>query len=182
MALERNSAQDTPWVAETAYVHPTATLIGNVVVEGKVFIGPNAVIRADEPADDGTVAPIIVGEEANVQDGVVIHALGGTSVRIGRRSSIAHAAVIHGPCEIGADCFVGFNSVVYMATLGDGVIVMHQSLVEGVTIPAGLHVPSMTGVRGDEDLSKLAPATPDVVAFAKKVCQTNVFLAKAGRS
>ena len=182
MGLEPNSAGDSPRVARTAYVHPTATLIGNVLVEGKAFVGPHAVLRADEPGADGTVCPVVVCEGANVQDGVVVHALGGTGVSIGPDSSAAHAAVIHGPCEIGPDCFVGFGSVVFDATLVRGVIVMHRALVEGVTIPPGLCVPSMTAVRCAEEVRRLAPATPELVAFAAKVARTNVLLAEAARS
>ena len=82
MGLESNSAGDSPTIASTAFVHPTATLIGRVSVNGRAFVGPHAVLRADEPGADGTVQPIVVGEEANVQDCVVVHALGGTEVKI----------------------------------------------------------------------------------------------------
>jgi len=179
MGLESNPAGDWPKIAPTAYVHHTATLIGSVVVEDKAFVGPHAVLRADELGADGTVWPVVVCEGANVQDCVVVHALGGTGVRIGVDSSVAHAAVIHGPCEIGADCFVGFNSVVFNATLVRGVIVMHHALVEGMTIPPGRCVPSMTPVRCVEDVHGLAPATPEMIAFAKNVARTNVLLAEA---
>ena len=182
MKLEPNSVGDLPQVASTAYVHDTATLIGNVVIGEDTFIGPCAVIRADETGPDGTVAPIVVGDGANVQDHVVIHALGGTAVTIGNSASLAHAAVIHGPCEIGTGCFVGFNSVVFKTTLKDNVVVLHQALVEGVTIPEGLHVPSMTAVGNEDDVQSLTPATPDLLAFAKKVARTNVALAQAGLS
>ena len=146
MGLEPNPAGDFPRVAPTAYVHPTATLIGRVNIKGKVFVGPHAVLRADEPGPYEMVEPIVVGEGANIQDGVVVHALGGTGVRIGPGTSVAHSAVIHGPCEVGSDCFVGFGSVVFNATLGDGVVVMHRALIEGVTIPSARHVPSGAAV------------------------------------
>lgn len=179
--VESNHAGDTPRVASSAYVHASAVLIGNVVVEDRVFIGPNAVVRADESGPGGKVAAIVIEQEANVQDGVVIHALGGADVRIGRGSSLAHAAVVHGPCDVGADCFVGFNSVVFKASLAAGVIVMHQALVEGVTIPRGRLVPSMTAVRNDEDVRRLAPAPPELSEFARGVRRVNVFLAEASR-
>ncbi|MBC8875918.1 MAG: carbonate dehydratase [Planctomycetes bacterium] len=178
MGLEQNSVGDFPEVAETAFVHGTATLIGHVVVQERVFIGPNAVLRADEPSPDGTVKPVVICEDANVQDCVVVHALAGTRVSIGRDSSVAHSVVIHGPCQIGSNCFVGFNSVVFKATLGDGVVVMHQSLVESVTVPPGLYVPSMTPVRGEADIGCLTPASPDMIAFAREVSRTNVLLAR----
>lgn len=177
--VEPNHAGDMPRIATTAYVHASAVLIGNVVVEDRVFIGPNAVIRADEPGPDGKVGTIVVEQEANVQDGVVIHALGGTDVRIGQGSSLAHAAVVHGPCDVGGDCFLGFNSVVFKASLAGGVIVMHQAMVEGVTIPRGKFVPSMTAVRNEEDVLRLGPAPPELSGFAREVRRINVFLAEA---
>jgi len=180
MGLEPNHKGDFPAIAPTAFVHDTATLIGHVSIGGGCFIGPHAVLRADEHGPDGTVEPIIVGEEANVQDCVVIHALGGTAVKIGPRSAIAHAAIIHGPCEIGTGCFVGFGAVVFKATLGNGVMVMHRALVEGVAVPSGLCVPSMAVVNSQQHVRSLAPATPEMASFAKEVVQTNKSLAEAG--
>jgi carbonic anhydrase/acetyltransferase-like protein (isoleucine patch superfamily) len=182
MGIEANVGGDYPEVATTAYVHPTATVIGRVQIGERVFIGPHAVVRADEPGPDGTVGPVVIGEAANIQDCVVIHAIGGTGVTIGARTSIAHGAVVHGPCRIGAGCFVGFNSVVFRATLGDGVVVMHQSLVEGVEVPAGFLAPSMTAVRSASDVLGLERVPTETVAFAENVVDVNVFLAEAGRS
>ena len=59
MGLESNSAGDSPRIAPTAFVHPTATVLGNVSVEARAFIGPYAVLRADEPGPDGSVQPIV---------------------------------------------------------------------------------------------------------------------------
>jgi len=160
-------------------VCPSATIVGKVEIGAKVFVGPNAVIRADEPGPDGVVESILVRERANIQDGVIIHALGGSRVVIGRGSSLAHGAVVHGPCRVGDDCFIGFNSVVFKASLGEGVIVMHQCLVEGVNVPAGMCVPSMTAVITDNDVSRLGPPAPDLVEFARRVRDTNVGLTEA---
>ncbi|HLA85950.1 MAG TPA: hypothetical protein VJL29_14255 [Thermoguttaceae bacterium] len=177
MILEPNAAGHFPEIAPTARIHSTAVVIGRVRIGRRVFIGPHAVIRADETSTEGTVEPIVIGEKSNVQDCAVIHALGGTGVTIGPRTSIAHAAVIHGPCKIGARCFVGFHSVVFHASLGDGVVVMHQALVEGAAIGEGLYVPSTTAVRCIEDVSQLGPTTPEVVAFTEKVITANLLLA-----
>jgi carbonic anhydrase/acetyltransferase-like protein (isoleucine patch superfamily) len=179
MSLESNAVGDRPEVAATAFVHPSATLIGKVAVKRGAFIGPGAVLRADEPGPDGTVSPITVGEYSNVQDCAVVHALGGTEVTIGARSSVAHAAVVHGPCKIGAECFIGFNSVVFNAVLDTGVIVMHQALVENIDIPAGLLVPSKACVRCEEDLRHLQPPSPEIINFARNVARTNTSLAQA---
>ncbi|MHB8974256.1 MAG: LbetaH domain-containing protein [Pirellulaceae bacterium] len=179
MGLEANVAGHRPEVAPTAYVHPAATVIGRVRVGDHAFVGPHAVIRADEAGPDGTIEPIDIGECANVQDCAVIHALGGTGVTIGQGTSIAHAAVIHGPCKIGGGCFIGFNSVVFRATLRDGVVVMHQALVEGVVVPEGLLVPSMTAVHCEADVRRLMCVTADVVAFVARVSHANVCLTQA---
>ena len=178
MSIEPNIQGDYPRIDATAFVHSSAVLIGKVQVGPRVFIGPQAVLRADEPDDDGQVVPIVVGEGINIQDGVVIHALGGTGVTIGVGTSIAHGAIVHGPCTLGTDCFVGFNAVVYNATLGDGVVVMHQVLVEGVAVPDGVHIPSMAAVRCEADVLRLEPVTTDVVTFAERVRLTNTRLAK----
>lgn len=178
MALEPDLTGWFPEVAPTAYVHPTATIIGRVYVGERVFIGPNAVLRADETGPDGTVEPIVIGDGANVQDCVVIHALGGTGVTIGPRTSIAHAAVIHGPCEIGAGCFVGFQSVVFRATLGDGALVMHKALVESAHVPAGFFVPSMAAICGPDGALLLSRAPRELVHFAERVARANLRLAE----
>ena len=62
MDLETNSARHYPEIAPTAYVHPTATVIGWVRVGDDAFVGPQAVIRADEAGPDRTIEPIVIGE------------------------------------------------------------------------------------------------------------------------
>lgn len=178
--LYRNHAGNKPVVAATATIHPSAVVIGNVQIGERVFVGPNAVIRADEPCPQGKVEAIIIEAEGNIQDGVIIHALGGSPVHIGKGTSVAHGAVIHGPCKLGEKCFIGFKTVVFRAELGDGVVIQHQALVEGVTIPAGRHVPSMFSVLTEEDVRNLPAVTPELTAFAEKVRKTNVFLAEVG--
>ena len=177
--IHTNHAGQAPKVDQTAYIHPSAVVIGNVQIGEKVFVGPNAVIRADEPCAEGKVEAIVIESEANIQDGVIIHALGGSPVRIAKGASLAHGAVVHGPCDVGEGCFIGFRSVVFKASLGRGVVVQHLALVEDVTIPEGLHVPSMSAVLTEEDVRRLSPASPELAAFAEKVRRTNIFLAEA---
>lgn len=176
--IQKNHAGNKPRIAETAFIHPSAVVIGNVQIGENVFVGPNAVIRADEPCTEGNVEAIIIESEANIQDGVIIHALGGTPVRIGKGASLAHGAVVHGPCDVGENCFIGFKSVVFKSFLGRGVVVLHQALVEGVTVPEQVHVPSMTAVMTEDDVRALQPASSELAAFADKVRKINVFLAE----
>ncbi len=180
MSIEKNHAGNYPRISRTAYIHHSAILIGNVMVGKRVFVGPQAVIRADEPGTNGHVEPIIIEDGSNVQDGVTLHALGGSELRIGRNTSLAHGVLVHGPATIGKKCFVGFNSVVFDAELGDGCILWHDVLVEGVQIPKGLYVPSRMTLRAPQDLKTLKHAEKRKVEFAKKIADTNEWLALQG--
>ena len=177
--IRRNPRGDWPEIAETAYIDPTAILCGRVIVEEDVFVGPYAVIRADETDRHGHLEPIRIGRGSNIQDGVVLHSLSGAAVTVGYRTSIAHRSIVHGPCTVGDDVFVGFNSVLFNCTIGDSVVVRHNAVVEGCVLPAGFHVPSTTSVRCDADLAGIPQVTGDVSAFAREVAATNVGLARA---
>ncbi|MEG6673260.1 carbonate dehydratase, partial [Pseudomonas aeruginosa] len=79
----------------------TAIICGKVIIQANVFVGPSAVIRADEVDADGGMHPIVIGANSNIQDGVVIHSKSGAAGTIGEHSSIAHRSIVHGPCEVG---------------------------------------------------------------------------------
>ena len=133
-SLRANPNGDMPEVDSTAYVEPSAQIIGKVRIGAEVYVGPNAVIRADESDGGGEVEPIEIGAQCNIQDGVIIHALVGTKVTIGRRTSLAHGCIVHGPCTLGNGCFVGFGAVVYNAALADGVFLGAGCVVQGVDL------------------------------------------------
>ena len=82
-----------PIVHDSSFVDPTAILCVRVIVNENVFIGPYAVIRADEVDENGHMEPILIGANSNIQDSVVIHSKSGAAVTIGERTSIAHRAV-----------------------------------------------------------------------------------------
>ncbi len=179
--IRRNPRGDIPVIAETAFVDPTAIVCGLVVVEDDVFIGPYAVIRADETTSDGGMEPIRIGASSNIQDGVVIHSKSGAAVSIGSRTSIAHRSIVHGPCSIGDDVFVGFNSVLFNCTVGSRCAIRHNSVIEGCHLPEGFHVPSTTTLHSDSDMNQIEQVTFDVSAFSEDVASTNVTLARAYR-
>lgn len=93
-----------PVVDPTAYVHPSAVLIGDVIVGPGCYVGPLASLRGD-------FGRIILEEGANVQDTCVMHGFPGTDTIVGRNGHIGHGAVLHG-CRIGEDALVGINAVV----------------------------------------------------------------------
>jgi carbonic anhydrase/acetyltransferase-like protein (isoleucine patch superfamily) len=179
--IRRNPRGDWPEVAESAFIDPTAIICGRVVIEDEVFIGPYAVIRADEVNESGGLEPILIRKGSNIQDGVVVHSKSGAAVTIGTRTSIAHRSIVHGPCTIGDDVFVGFNSVLFNCSVGKGSVIRHNSVVEGCRLPPGFHVPSTTTVHSDSDLKRIPQVTVDVTAFSEDVATTNVGLALAYR-
>ena len=180
--LRRNPSGDRPQVHESAFVDPTAILCGKIIVEADVFIGPYAVIRADEVNAQGGMEPITIGASSNVQDGVVIHSKEGAAVTIGERVSIAHRSIVHGPCQIESDVFVGFNSVLFNCHVGSGAVIRHNSVVEGCRLPERFHVPSTTTIHGDHDLAGIVQVTPDEATFSESVISANAWLARGYRA
>ena len=116
----------------TAFVAPTATLIGEVVVEAGASVWFNAVLRGD-------YGPIVVREGANVQDGSVLHAPPGIPVDIGPGATVAHLCVIHG-AHVGPEALIANHATVLDgAVIGAGSLVAAHSLVTaGTQIPAGM--------------------------------------------
>lgn len=94
----------TPVVDPTAYVHPTAVLIGDVIVAAGCYVGPLAALRGD-------FGRILLEEGANIQDTCVMHGFPDSDTVVERNGHIGHGAVLHG-CHIEADVLVGMNAVV----------------------------------------------------------------------
>ena len=147
-----NPNGDRPEIDPTAFVDPSAQIIGNIHIGPNVYVGPQAVIRADETDKEGKVHPIVIEAESNIQDGVIIHSRGGTSVTIGPRVSIAHGVIIHGPCVIGEGCFLALRSVFYRATLEDSVWVGIGSVIMRATVPSHTMIPAGSVIRYESDV------------------------------
>lgn len=176
--IRKNPSGDLPVIHPDAFVDPTAIVCGKVIVHANVFIGPYAVIRADEVNAAGEMEPIVIGANSNIQDGVVIHSKSGARVIIGESTSIAHRSIVHGPCVVGDRVFVGFNSVLFNCEIGENSVIRHNSVVEGCHVPPGFHIPSTTNVHNDEDLARIHPVPVDMSAFSEDVARTNMDLVK----
>ena len=179
--IRPNPRGDRPEIAATAFIDPTAIVCGRIVIGDDVFVGPYAVIRADETDAGGHLEPVVIGRGSNIQDGVVIHSKSGAAVTIGARTSVAHRAIVHGPCTVGDEVFIGFNSVLFNCRVGDGAMIRHNSVIEGCRLPAGFHVPSTTTIRSEADLAGIPTVSADASAFAADVAETNVRLAQGYR-
>jgi phenylacetic acid degradation protein len=126
----------TPVVHPTAFVHPTAVLIGDVIVGANCYIGPAACLRGDFGRLD-------VRAGANVQDTCVLHAFPGHDTLIEEDGHIGHGAVLHG-CIVQRNALVGMNAVVNdNAVIGESAIVAAMAFVK-----AGMIVPPRTLVAG----------------------------------
>jgi carbonic anhydrase/acetyltransferase-like protein (isoleucine patch superfamily) len=170
--IGRNTVGDTPHISNSTFVHPSALVQGNVIIEENCFIGPMAIIRADEVDESGKVQPIVIKPNCNIQDGVIIHSARGKSVQIGPEVSVTHGAIVHGPCTIEQGCLIGFNSVIYNAFLEKEVVVLHNAVVEMVTIPPRKVVPANQTIIYPEDFVHLENYSPAIESFCKKVIDT----------
>lgn len=171
--IRKNPRGDLPHIHPSAFVDPTAILCGRVIVEENVFIGPYAVIRADETDAQGSIEPIIIGAHSNIQDGVVIHSKSGAGVHIGQRTSIAHRAIVHGPCRVGNGVFIGFNSVLFNCSVEDRCVVRYNAVVDGCHLPPGFYVHSTQRIGPETDLDSLPQVPADASEFSEDVARTN---------
>jgi carbonic anhydrase/acetyltransferase-like protein (isoleucine patch superfamily) len=149
--IRPNPVGDWPRIDPTAFVDPSAQIMGNVVIGPRVYVGPLSVIRADEVDADGKVHPVVIEEDACVQDGVVIHGRSGTALRVGPRCNISHGVIVHGPAEIKADSFVAIRAVVYDSVLEESVWVGVGSIVMRARVPANTWIPAGAIIRSDHD-------------------------------
>jgi carbonic anhydrase/acetyltransferase-like protein (isoleucine patch superfamily) len=120
-----------PEIHPDAFIAPTATLIGDVVIESGASVWYGAVLRGDD-------CTIIIRENANVQDNSVLHAGPGQVCEVGPGATVAHTCVVHG-ARIGRNALLGNGSTMLDDTvLGEGAMVAAGSLVTpGTKIPDG---------------------------------------------
>ena len=127
----------TPVVDPTAYVHPSAVLIGDVIVGADCYIGPCASLRGD-------FGRIEVRAGANLQDSCVAHGFPGTDTIVGEEGHIGHGAILHG-CVIEYNALVGMNAVINdNAVIGESAIVAAMAFVKArMIVPPRMLVAGM---------------------------------------
>jgi carbonic anhydrase/acetyltransferase-like protein (isoleucine patch superfamily) len=181
-----------PDIDSTTYVHPLAAVIGNVILGKHIMVSPSASIRGDEGQ------PLYVGDDSNVQDGVVIHALETEedgepveknlyevegkkyAVHVGQRVSLAHQVQIHGPAVVEDDTFVGMKSLVFKSRVGARCVIEPGVILMGVTVPAARYVPAGSVIKTQEDADNLPEITDEypMKDMNKGVVHVNTSLAK----
>lgn len=174
--IRPNLAGDYPQIDHTALIDPSAQIIGNVKIARDVFVGPLTVIRADQRGPDGKVAPIRIDSEVSIQDNVIIHADPGASVIIGPRTSIAHGAIVHGPCTIGQECFIALRATLYKATLEDNVWIGIGAIAKLVTLQSFTRVPAGSVIRDRPEVLSLRLVSNKERKYMEEVWAANTRL------
>lgn len=126
-----------PVVHPSSFVHPKATITGNVIIGRDVYIGPGAAIRGDW-------GQIIIEDGCNVQENCTIHMFPGITIRLKKGAHIGHGAIVHG-AQIGENCLIGMNSVIMdESEIGD------ESIIGALTfVKSGSKIPRRSLVAGN---------------------------------
>jgi carbonic anhydrase/acetyltransferase-like protein (isoleucine patch superfamily) len=145
-----------PQIHPSAFLAPTAAVMGDVTLEAESSVWYQAVLRAD-------LAPIVIGAQSNVQDGTIVHVDSGFPCLVGRRVGVGHRVILHA-CVVEDECLIGMGAVLLnRVRIGTGSVV-----AAGAVIPEGMIVPPHSLVMGvpgrivrpvDEDLSKRIAST-----------------------
>ncbi len=118
-----------PVVHPSSFVHPQASVIGNVIIGKDVYVGPGAAIRGDWGG-------IVIEDGCNVQENCTIHMFPGITITLSAGAHIGHGAIVHG-ANIGRNVLIGMNSVIMdEAEIGAESIVGALSFVPAKTIIA----------------------------------------------
>lgn len=144
-----------PVVKASSFIHPNATVIGNVIIGEKVYIGPGAVIRGDW-------GQVIIEDGCNVQENCTVHMFPGKTVTLKAAAHIGHGAIIHGG-TIGKNVLIGMNSVIM-----DDVIIGDECIVGALSfVPANSHFESRSLIVGNP-AKRIKEVSDDMIAWKTK--------------
>jgi carbonic anhydrase len=187
---------EAPIIGAHTRIHPLAVVIGSVTIGERVFVAPMASVRGDEGQH------IFIGNDSNVQDGVVIHGLETFegdhelpenevemegqkySVYVGHRVSLAHQSQVHGPAKVGDDTFVGMQALLFRTEVGDHVVVEPGAKLIGVKVPPRRYVPALSIITKQAEADALPKITDDYAYrnLNDGVVRVNVQLAEASQT
>jgi carbonic anhydrase/acetyltransferase-like protein (isoleucine patch superfamily) len=161
-----------PDIGDSAFIHPLAAIIGNVIIGKKVMVSPFASVRGDEGQ------PLFVDDESNIQDGVVIHSLatdkqpgknlkdvevGQYAVYVGKGVSLAHQSQVHGPAFVGDGSFVGMQSLILNTRIGKNCVVEPGCTLMSVEVKDNRYVPAGSVIKSQADADNLPEITEGYV-------------------
>ena len=126
-----------PVIKKSSFVHPQASVTGNVLIGEHVYIGPGAAIRGDW-------GQIVIEDGCNVQENCTVHMFPGTTVTLMKGAHIGHGAIIHGG-TIGENSLIGMNSVIM-----DDVVIGNECIIGALCfVPSGMTIPNRSLVVGN---------------------------------
>jgi len=128
-----------PAIDPSAFVAPTAVVLGDVTLGPRASVWYASVLRGD-------MAPITIGADTNIQDGTIVHVDEGVPCRIGDRVGVGHRVILHG-CTVEDDSLIGMGSILLNhVRIGRGSVVAAGAVVpEGVEVPPGCLVMGVPG-------------------------------------
>ena len=145
----------TPVVKESSFIHPKASVTGNVTIGENVYIGPGAAIRGDW-------GQIIIEDGCNIQENCTIHMFPGTTVRLKKGAHVGHGAIVHGG-TLGENCLIGMNSVVM-----DDCIIGDECIVGALSfVPAQSNFESRSLIVGNP-AKKIKTVSDEMIAWKSK--------------
>jgi len=125
-----------PEVHETAFLAPTAVVIGRTKIAEGASVWFHCVVRGD-------INKIEIGKNTNIQDGCLLHVTNRNALIVGERVTVGHGAILHG-CKIESDCLISMGAVVLDgATVGSGSII-----AAGAVVTPGSEIPPNSLVMG----------------------------------
>jgi phenylacetic acid degradation protein len=126
-----------PVIHESAFIHPNATVTGNVIIGRDVYVGPGAAIRGDWGG-------IVIEDGCNVQENCTVHMFPGVTVMLEESAHIGHGAIVHG-ARIGRNSLIGMNAVIM-----DNVVIGAECIVGALCfVPAEMQIPARKVVVGN---------------------------------
>lgn len=126
-----------PVIKPSSFIHPQASVTGNVIIGENVYVGPGAAIRGDW-------GQIIIEDGCNIQENCTIHMFPGTTVHLKKGAHVGHGAIIHGAI-LEENCLIGMNSVIM-----DDVVIGKESIVGALCfVSANTNIPERSLVVGN---------------------------------
>lgn len=141
-----------PVIHESAFIHPNATVTGNVIIGRDVYVGPGAAVRGDWGG-------VVIEDGCNIQENCVVHMFPGVTVVLEESAHIGHGAIVHG-ARIGRNSLIGMNAVVM-----DHAVVGAECIVGALTfVPADMQIPPRSVVVGNP-AKIVKQASDDMIAW-----------------
>jgi phenylacetic acid degradation protein len=126
-----------PVIHESAFIHPNATVTGNVIIGRDVYVGPGAALRGDWGG-------VVIEDGCNVQENCVVHMFPGVTVVLEESAHIGHGAIVHG-ARIGRNALIGMNAVIM-----DHAVIGAECVIGALTfVPADMQIPPRSVVVGN---------------------------------